>query len=106
MEDKPLPELVDCLTLLLARHLADVSCFIISETIRDVEQTTELVMIQLTDLCISWPEGVKPKALISVCRLTHLPLDKMAAISPTIFQLHFREWKDVYFDCNFTEVCS
>ena len=31
---------LDCFTLILARHLADVSCFIISEAIRDVEQTT------------------------------------------------------------------
>ena len=33
---------VDCFTLLLARHLADVSCYIISEAIRDVEQTTRV----------------------------------------------------------------
>ena len=25
-------------------------------------------------------------------KLTHLPLDKMDAISQTIFQMHFREW--------------
>ena len=30
------------------------------------------------------------------------PQDKMAAISQT----HFREWKILYFDKNFTEVCS
>ena len=32
--------------------------------------------------------------------LTHLPLDKMAAISRMIFssQMHFREWKILYFD--------
>ena len=37
---------------------------------------------------------------------SHLSLDKMAAISQTIFQMHFREWKVLYFDSNFTEVCS
>ena len=37
--------------------------------------------------------------------LTHLPLDKMAAIAQTIF-LDFREWKILYFAYNFTEVCS
>ena len=29
----------------------------------------------------------------------------MAAISQTIFLMHFREWKVLYFDSNFTEVC-
>ena len=33
----------------------------------------------------------------SKVKLTH-PLDKMAAISQTIYQMHFREWKNVYFD--------
>ena len=32
---------LDCFTLLLARHLAGVSCYMISEAIRDVEQTSE-----------------------------------------------------------------
>ena len=30
--------------------------------------------------------------------LTHLPLDKMAAISHTIFSDHFLEWRVLYFD--------
>ena len=30
--------------------------------------------------------------------LTHLPLDKMAAISQTAFSDAFREWKDLYFN--------
>ena len=33
--------------------------------------------------------------------LTDLPLDKMATISQTIFQMHFREWKALYFDWKF-----
>ena len=37
--------------------------------------------------------------------LTHLPLNKMAVISQH-FQMHFHEWKILYFDKNFTEVCS
>ena len=37
---------------------------------------------------------------------THLPLDKMAAIWQTIFQMYFREWKVLYFDKNFIEICS
>ena len=36
---------------------------------------------------------------------THLSLDKMAVISHTIFQMHFCEWKFLYFDYNVTEVC-
>ena len=39
--------------------------------------------------------------------LTHLPLDKMTAISQRqYFEMHFREWKSWYLDKNFTEVCS
>ena len=33
------------------------------------------------------------------------PLAKMAAISQTIFGMHFREWKGFYFDWNVTEIC-
>ena len=36
--------------------------------------------------------------------LTHLPLDKMATISQTIYSDAFHEWKILYFDQNFTEV--
>ena len=32
--------------------------------------------------------------------------DKMIAMSPTTFKIHFREWKVLNFDSNFTEVCS
>ena len=35
--------------------------------------------------------------LLNTCK-THLPLDKMAAISQTIFAMHFRERKILYFD--------
>ena len=40
--------------------------------------------------------------LISIWKplLTHLPLDKMTTISQTIFQMHFREWKVLYFSCD------
>ena len=39
--------------------------------------------------------------------LTHLHMAKMVAIlADDIFQTHFREWKVLYFDSNFTEVCS
>ena len=38
--------------------------------------------------------------------LTYLPLDKVAAISQTIFHMLFLDWKVLYFDSNFTEVCS
>ena len=34
------------------------------------------------------------------------PLDKMTAISQTIFQMHFREWQVLYYDENVIEVCS
>ena len=33
------------------------------------------------------------KFSVSACCLTHLSLDKMAAISQMIFQMHYREWK-------------
>ena len=38
--------------------------------------------------------------------LTHLSLDKMAAISQTIFSDAFSWMTTLYFDQNFTEVCS
>ena len=38
--------------------------------------------------------------------LTHLPLDKMAAISQTIFSDAFSWMKFLYFDYDFTEFCS
>ena len=37
--------------------------------------------------------------------LTHLPLDTMAAIDRQHFQMHFHEWKVIYFDMNFIEIC-
>ena len=37
---------------------------------------------------------------------THLSQDKMAAISQTIFSDAFSWMKTLYFDQNFTEVCS
>ena len=42
----------------------------------------------------------------SLSWFTHFPLDKMAAISQTIFSDAFLEWKVLYFDYTFTEVCS
>ena len=33
------------------------------------------------------------------------PLDKMSAIRSRHFQIHFLEWKGLYFDSNFTEGC-
>ena len=44
----------------------------------------------LTHFC--WSE----KNTVALWVLTHLPLDKMAAISQTTFQMHFREWKVLY----------
>ena len=38
--------------------------------------------------------------------LTHLPVDKMAAVSQTIFADPFNEWKLFYFDENFTAIYS
>ena len=38
--------------------------------------------------------------------LTYLPLHKMAAISRRHFQMHFHEWKVLYSDSKFIEVCS
>ena len=38
--------------------------------------------------------------------LTHLPLDKMGAISQTVSWNAFHEWKISYFYSNFTEICS
>ena len=35
---------------------------------------------------------------LGLIELTHLPLDEMAAILQTIFQMHFREWIFLYFD--------
>ena len=43
--------------------------------------------------------------LIAGPLLTQLPLDKMAAISQTIFSDAFCEWKVLYFDFIFSEVC-
>ena len=36
--------------------------------------------------------------MLRVKPLTHLPLNKMAAISQMIFSVHFCEWKVLYFD--------
>ena len=44
---------IDCFTLLLARHLADVSCYI-GEAIRDVEQTSTGRDISGHDEIIKW----------------------------------------------------
>ena len=41
-----------------------------------------------------------------MCHLTHPSQHKMVTLSQTIFEVHFREWKMLYFDKNFTEVCS
>ena len=38
--------------------------------------------------------------------LTHLPLDKRTPIPRRHFEMYFHEWKILYFDSNFTEVCS
>ena len=38
--------------------------------------------------------------------LTHLPLDKMAAISQTAFSNAFFQWKALYFATNVIEMCS
>ena len=38
--------------------------------------------------------------------INSFPLDKMANISQAIFSDAFCEWKVLYFDWNFTEVCS
>ena len=40
------------------------------------------------------------------CVLTHWGQDKMAVILQTIFQMHFHEWKVLYFDWTFTEPYS
>ena len=47
-------------------------------------------------------------AVQCIWSLTHPPppLEKMLAISQTIFQMHFREWKLLYFDWNYTEFSS
>ena len=41
-----------------------------------------------------------------VTGLAQLPLDKMAVISQTVFSDEFSWKKSLYFDYNFTEVCS
>ena len=38
--------------------------------------------------------------------LTHLPWTKWPPFPRRHFQIHFHEWKVLYFDSNFTEVCS
>ena len=38
--------------------------------------------------------------------LLAITLEKMAAISQTIFQMHFHEWNILYFDLNCNEFCS
>ena len=38
--------------------------------------------------------------------LTHWDQGKLDTISQTTHQMHFRVWKLLYFDSNFTEVCS
>ena len=38
--------------------------------------------------------------------LTHLPLEKWPPFRRRHFYMHFHEWKVLYFDSNFTEVCS
>ena len=40
-----------------------------------------------------------------VCIKTHLPVDELAAISQT-FQVHFHNWKLLYFEATFTAICS
>ena len=42
----------------------------------------------------------------NVVNLLTSPLDKMAAFCRRHFQIHFREWKVLCFDSNFTEVYS
>ena len=38
--------------------------------------------------------------------LTHLPWTKWLPLCRRYFQMHFSEWKDLYLNWNFTEVCS
>ena len=39
-------------------------------------------------------------------RLSHWSIDKISAISPTTFQVYFREWKFMNFAYDFAEICS
>ena len=48
----------------------------------------------------------KPVRTPLQCNATHLPLDKMAAILQMTFSIVFSWMKILYFDSNFTEVCS
>ena len=46
-------------------------------------------------------------SMLSLSKLTHPHLDKMDAILQTTFSnAFFHEWKFLYFDLNFIEVCS
>ena len=44
-----------------------------------------------------------PRLVVISFSLTHLPLDKMAAISQTTFSNSFRNWQVLYFDSNIAE---
>ena len=56
------------------------------------------MLFQLQYMQPQTPSVQSAATIIYKSPLTHLPLDKMATISQTIFQMHFREWKILYFD--------
>ena len=57
------------------------------------------MLFQLQYMQPQTPSVQSAATIIYKSPLTHIPLDKMATISQTIFlQMHFREWKILYFD--------
>ena len=56
--------------------------------------------------CDDWCHHCLVKSSWVPCNLAHLPLDKMAPISQRHFGMHFHQWKVLWFDSNFTGVCS
>ena len=66
-------------------------------------------------MSMTWCETVVPPVcykwriynyVLRTASLTHLPLDKMAAISQTTFSNAISSMTNLYCDSNFTEVCS
>ena len=64
------------------------------------------MLFQLQYMQPQTPSVQSAATIIYKSPLTHLPLDKMVAISQTIFSHAFSWMKHLYFDYNFTDVCS
>ena len=70
-----------------------------------------LTLMEAIQICYSSPSSLKQASLLWVICLwwmlfTHLPWKKWPPFRRRYFEMHFHEWKFLYFDKNFIQACS